>query len=512
MSELPAQSDLACDRLLRWLDERRVVLFLLLAAAYLLGFNGQWRVEPDSALYLSIGQNLAEGKGYSYQGQTNRLAYPLLPLLIGGVFKLTGSSQVWPVLLVMLACGGACLALVYRLFWLHSGRSVAVLITLGVGVTALFYRYPYQVRNDMLFALGSMAVLCGWEARRRVTDSRRVGRWHDWVLLVGGLGVAIVSRPAMYALVVAWVIALGVWQVRARHWWWASLVPLGVGLLGVALWWADPRRGQGVDAYEEFILEQASSVQALAGRVGANLSALGDEAAVGLFGVPPGTYLNNAASLFMLALAVLLVRRHVLWGLYVLTTLAMMLLVLPKERYLLPLLPLTTFAWWRFLVWLNHRLPAWLAGKTFALLFVLALLPNMVRLGGYLIEQRMIPFHQYFQEGRWAPALKLAREMRRSLPADALVIAPPKQSRVYTYLARRTVVEEGEGLRLSGGPMYLIGPIGESAHAWLEGHGLGASQRISEVTAAGHRAELWRLGPAEAQTPEPATAPVNDRP
>src|SRR5688500_17838412 len=66
----------ACDRVLSFVDRHRYKLFLALAALYLLGFNGQWRPEPDSALYLVIGRNIALGEGYTYHGVSHRLVFP----------------------------------------------------------------------------------------------------------------------------------------------------------------------------------------------------------------------------------------------------------------------------------------------------------------------------------------------------------------------------------------------------------------------------------------------------
>src|SRR5256885_16682902 len=76
----------ASDLLLAWADRRRYWLFAAVIVVYLAGFNAQWRLEPDSALYLSIGRNLAEGQGYTFHGTPHRLAYPGLPLIIPGIF------------------------------------------------------------------------------------------------------------------------------------------------------------------------------------------------------------------------------------------------------------------------------------------------------------------------------------------------------------------------------------------------------------------------------------------
>ena len=75
-------------RLLSFADRNHRAIFLAIALIYLLSFNGQWRVERDSALYLTIGRNLAEGQGYTYHGVPHRLAFPGLPVLFAGTFKL----------------------------------------------------------------------------------------------------------------------------------------------------------------------------------------------------------------------------------------------------------------------------------------------------------------------------------------------------------------------------------------------------------------------------------------
>ena len=120
------------DRVLALADRHRRKLFVALLFMYLLGFNAQWRVEPDSALYLTVGRNLAEGHGYTYHGQPHHLAYPGLPLLFSGIFKLFGSRTLVPSLVVMLLLGAATLALTYRLFFLYAGRPTAVLMTFGL--------------------------------------------------------------------------------------------------------------------------------------------------------------------------------------------------------------------------------------------------------------------------------------------------------------------------------------------------------------------------------------------
>src|SRR5688500_174349 len=152
-----------CERVLAFVDRHRVKLFLALAALYLLGFTGHWRPEPDSALYLTIGRNLALGEGYTYHGQSHRLVFPGLPLLFAGLYKAFGTESLVPHLFAMLAMGAAALALTYRLFLLHAGRPMAVLVTLLVGVSQTFFRYNFELLTDLPFMFGVMAFLAGYE-------------------------------------------------------------------------------------------------------------------------------------------------------------------------------------------------------------------------------------------------------------------------------------------------------------------------------------------------------------
>ena len=56
------------------LDRYRWFVLGLIAVIYLAGFNGQWHVGADSALYVSLGRNLATGEGYTYQGEPHTFA------------------------------------------------------------------------------------------------------------------------------------------------------------------------------------------------------------------------------------------------------------------------------------------------------------------------------------------------------------------------------------------------------------------------------------------------------
>src|SRR5687767_15127646 len=154
----------AAERLLAWVDRQRRVLFAVLLVSYLWGFNGQWRVEPDSALYLVIGRNLAEGDGLTYHGKPHNLAFPGLPALIAGTLKLFGTDNLVAAHAVMLLVALCALGLTYRLFLLHADRPTAVAVTLLLGFSRTFYRYAFELMSDMPFLLGVLAFLVGYES------------------------------------------------------------------------------------------------------------------------------------------------------------------------------------------------------------------------------------------------------------------------------------------------------------------------------------------------------------
>src|SRR2546423_6470870 len=199
------------DRILNFVDAHRFWFFAAVFALYVLGFNGQWRMERDSALYLTIGRNLAEGNGYTYHGQQQQLAFFGLPVVFATTNRLFGNKSVLANLVLMWVAGFAVLALAYRLFLLHSGRPTAVLMVIGLAATRLFYRYCFELLSDLPFLLGVIAFFAGYEGIffRRGTAARVSTRSTalDWGLLFVGLVIAIVMRPAMWILLLAIVLA-----------------------------------------------------------------------------------------------------------------------------------------------------------------------------------------------------------------------------------------------------------------------------------------------------------------
>ncbi|MDB5293212.1 MAG: hypothetical protein JWL69_4453 [Phycisphaerales bacterium] len=450
------ESERLSDRVLTFADRNRYWLFASIILLYVLGFNGQWRVERDSALYLSIGRNLAEGQGYTYHDHPHHLAFPGLPVFFAFTFKAFHTDSLVPALVLMLLMGWAVLALNYRLFLLHAGRPTAVLMTTGLGFTRLFYRYCFELMSDLPFLLGVMAFFVGFEAllERRSPDdvagaetSNRRARWFDWGLLVGGLVIAVAMRPTMWVLLVAIFLALMWRAVRGQMTMRQIAIGLAVISAATALSLMVLKRGgsQAADDYSDYIRREKIEHfgQTLHDAIHDNVPELFPRAtfAKALFGCPIGP-LNIPAGVLVVGLSFWLLKRRALWGIWALLTIGMLLIQKPVDRYFLPVVPLLIFAWWRCLLWLNLRMRSarW-ANWVFIGLFLGAIGTNISRLGEMVVEQRRTPFLAHYREGRYESSYRVAAMVRDHIGKDDWVLVEPKVGRIMTFLSHRNALE-----------------------------------------------------------------------
>jgi hypothetical protein len=447
------------DKVLAIVDQYRDVLFLALFGMYLLGFNGQWRVERDSALYLTLARNWSQGLGYTYRGIPENLAYPGLPVMFAGVFKLLHTQSVVPLLALMMLLGWAALGLTYRLFLLHSGRPTAVMVTLGLGMTRLFYRYSFELLSDMPFLVAVLAFLVGFEsilfARRR--DPNHVPRWFDWVFLIGGLGVAMSMRPVMLLLLGAIVVGV-MWSAFAgelpRIW---AFIIAAIIVVATILFYSklDIRHHHGVASvggYEDYLLDVkfAKPMTLLRQVFRENIPGLFESAAVkALFGAPLFVGMNTLLSIVTIGLAFWLLCQRKLWGVWAIVTVLMLCLFKPLDRYFLPIVPLLVFAWWEVLVRLNHRLPYRWADKVFLALLIFGGTTNLLRLGQMIaFEQRRVPFIEHYREGCYASLSSVGKLLDQQMGVKAWVLVEPKCARILTYVSGRDAIEKGDNVLL----------------------------------------------------------------
>jgi hypothetical protein len=475
----------------------------IMAAIYLLTFNGQWRPEPDSALYLCVARNLAEGRGYTYHGSIETLAYPGLPLLLAGTFKIFGTGTLWPANLMMLVLGMIALALTYRLMNLFAGRRTAIIVTLGMAATKLFFRYCFEIMTDMPFLTGVLAVLCGFEALfgpqsslapvSPATLPAHRGRWYDWALIIIGMADVVTMRPTMLAFVPV-VILVALVTAWRRGFAWRVAGVVGLLLASVAVFYIlDPRRAAGsqLDVYEQSVLSQFRNPRLELLVIWQNLlDMLNIHLAAAMFGQHL-FWVSIPATIAILGVGMSLVIQRPLWGLWVASTVGVMLLVLPHDRYVLAVLPLLEYAWWLIVCWLNRKLPSPWGNPVAAVLLLWQLVFNLMPIGGYVIEQRTLPYldqrhldqykalakfghlvHDEFLRRGYLGGVGLAdmgRLIRDKVPADAWVLAPTKTARELSWYSARRVVEQTDipSIDLSKQDLYLmVDPDDVMSKAW----------------------------------------------
>ncbi len=468
LSQPHAHDRRACNHLIELIDRYRWWVFAALIVLYLAGFNGQWHVEPDSALYLTIARNLATGQGYTYHGQVDHLAYPGWPMMVAATFRLFGIGNLWPAHALMLLFAFLSLGLTYRLIHLHADRPTAVATTALLGFNVCFYQYTYQLRNDMPFLVGVLVFLVGYEqliqrerrahrqtapleynAERTYPPARPGQRWTDWLFMLGGLGLAVIMRPTMIALVGCIAMA-ALYSTITRRGHWRRLMVAGLVLLAVAaFFWMDPRHqsgGASLGGYEDDMMgiftRQDRLLATASKAVHEYIPQLLRSTTAASFGHELGPGLNVVGTLLLLALGIHLIRRRPLWGLWIAATVGMMLLTIPRDRYFLPVLPLLAFAWWRFIVWLNRRSSFSWGNILFCLLLATWLGPNTVKTINAAIQQHRTPFLHHYKSGKLDHIAQFAHALAKlPQPPGRILMAPEGLGRILTYYSGLYVLD-----------------------------------------------------------------------
>lgn len=469
----------------------------------------------DSALYMSLGRNLAEGAGYTHEGTLNRLIFPGLPWLLSGIMGVTGSqSHIWPTL-IMLSLGFIALALTYRLFTLHIDRATAVCVTCLTGMAYTFYQYPFEILSDMPFCVGVLAVLAGYEGlvQRHESPARsRLCLTSDGLILAVGLLMVVVTRPTMWVMSTAllvtslWCLAVG--RDRLIHV--AIVVVMSVCVVG--FWLFDPRRSVGspgagdLPGYERWALAQLNHLDMLCHTILTQHLPKFFEPhfAEAVFGMELGPGLNTIAGVVILMLGIHLGRYRLLWGVWFGLMVLTMLIAEPAVRYTVPLIPLIAFAWWQAIIQLARRLSLPRANQVTLLLIALWCVPNVIRTVDFILDQRQTPFIESYKKGRYAPLLELGAQLKDKVEDDAIVIA--ECSHELSYLSRRHVehtttalirnsrpTKHFKGWLEASRPIYLIAVDDDEAVRTAQALDVRVPQKMFTVSTSRVSASLYRI-------------------
>jgi hypothetical protein len=496
---------------LAFADRHRRKLWAVTLIFYIAAFNGQWRIQPDAALYLSLGRNLATGRGYTYLDQPNLLAYPGWPALIAGTFKIFGSSSLVMVNVLMLLIALATVMMVYRLFLLHSGRPTAVVMSVGVGLTKAFFCYGFELWSDMPFALGAMSALAGYEGmlgRRNPSAAPLAAqappvqrRWLDRCFFAGGLLFAALMRPTIWPLIAAILLAIFA-QTLTRKFHWRSFLTLSAligtaaGVVVAVLLSHGRLHGYG-SVYVDYLLNRITRGSTDTGThsLAENVQNLFTWAASDvLFQTRLGPTCNELLSLLVIGLGFSLFRYRVLWGFWFSLLLATILISQETlDRYFLPVLPLLVYAWWKLLVHLygvcrewsvNLSLPRPLPGMIFLALLSFGAFMNVTKVGGIIAQQRELPFLASYDKGTFEVINKFAKQVRNHTGPAAIILCKAPYGRVTAYLTDRFVTNgiDRPLEHLKGRPVFVVEPSDLLTQSKLRQAGLVEGPALFTVT------------------------------
>lgn len=452
------EQDRALQELEQTYTRHRRLLFAIAVGFLLIGFNGQWIVERDTSMYRGLGHTLATGQGYTFGEFASNVIYPGLPLILAGLELAFGDTAL-PAILLMNLAALATLFFTYRLVRLHFSEWIAVAVTVGVGLNARFVQGAQEIMTDVPFLLGVMLFLYGWERLKlaigvadpplaasptndRQTPAlcdprsrKRKDLFASLAYLSCGLILALAMRPTFWILAMAWGLVC-VWGViRGPRKFYATCLLL-VFFAGVAFFFVDPRtRGFNplAGGYESHFLDKLTRVQTTVAR---NLPVFfSRQFSEGFFNGRFGFGITHAITLALIGSTYFLFRRGlVLWGLLILCTIGVTMLVEVVPRYYLMILPVLMVAYvlfWRALA--SRAGPKW-GPAVFTAGVVLFVAPNMVRIVKFVYEQH------WKDPGRrieWQRSIVAAEMIKENVPEGSAALAPGAP--IVSYLSGRDV-------------------------------------------------------------------------
>lgn len=174
---------------------RVIAVAVIAATGFCLVVNASWTPSPDAALYLALGESLARGEGYSFNGTPHTFVPPGYPALVGAVAGVFGPGFVaYRVLMALVGMLTAVLG--YALAVRLCGRDGGLLVGGLFAVNHVLLENSALTLADVPFAFAVLvalhALLTAARSRRRVfwTVMAGVISGASALVRVNGLGVA----------------------------------------------------------------------------------------------------------------------------------------------------------------------------------------------------------------------------------------------------------------------------------------------------------------------------------
>jgi hypothetical protein len=272
------------------------------------------------------------------------------------------------------------------------------------------------------------------------------------------------TRPTMLGLLAIWIATLLWSAIRGKSSRRIAVIGAALGVVAlIAFVCFDPRRhakGSGIGDYEQFALFQ------LTHNLGAQLRTEGVanfkelfcvDLVRAVFGTLLGpVWINALFSSIILAAGIALIRLRAIWGLWIVMTMAISILLVSHDRYILQILPLLVLAWWLLLRQINLRLPLHLANILFVLLFFLGIFPNASLNVATIYHQQQRPFLAHYKDGQLQPYLQMAHALPTYVAPGTPVFAPTKLGRILTFESDRDVWEPDDLPWVADGSVYVV--------------------------------------------------------
>jgi len=445
----------------RWIVKLRWPIFALVGFILVSAHNGYWRLGRDSALYRSVADNLASGRGYTFRGQREHHIYPGLPYLLAGIDKTFGHQdpiQPRAALLIMLVISLLTLVVVYHLVRSYFPPWIAVAVTTGVGINHEFLQQTHELMTDLPFLLGVCTTLLGI-ARLPKAKTNAHKALFAALILIGAI-ITVAMRPTFWALLLAWIGAcfFGLFHSRRRSMYLAGIaIAAALLLTWVAL---DPRtsfHNLAGGRYEQKVLGTLQHLGDV--KWGEHLSRLSTQRLPeSLFGLEMPMPWGPLVCAIVFVAGVLLARQSPLWALYIIVTAAMLIVLGGAARYYLMVLPLLLVGWANYAKWVSDISARWYRFIPFAgelvMLFWLGLAtgPHLVRDSGFILEQHGYAkdhshkgFLEVYRDGRSKKFIAISKSVAERVPPRAIVFG--FEPRIMTYLSGRNVFHPAEVLK-----------------------------------------------------------------
>ncbi|MGO9120404.1 MAG: ArnT family glycosyltransferase [Desulfomonilaceae bacterium] len=162
---------------------RAFVLFLLVGLSFCLVVNSSWHATPDSALYLELGESVARGNGYQFNGEPHTYVPPGYPMIVAiSAYCFYANFLTYRILMAVIGLLTAVTG--YLLIMRLCGRDTALLIGGLFAVNHILLQNSTYTTSDVPFALISLLAL---HATLSAAYSRRIIFWALAAGLIMGL-------------------------------------------------------------------------------------------------------------------------------------------------------------------------------------------------------------------------------------------------------------------------------------------------------------------------------------